>query len=88
MDGFKETEIGLIPQEWDIETIGDIFDIQQGKQLSKQNRVGDDQKKFLRTANVFWSSLEITELDQMNFTTKEQEKLRLKYNDLLVCEGG
>lgn len=64
------------------------FSIQQGKQVSKNNRVGDNQKPFLRTANVFWRRLDLTTLDTMNFSTSEEEKLRLVKGDLLLCEGG
>ena len=85
---FEQTDIGLIPEDWANDTIGNHFDIKQGKQLSKLTRVGNNQKKFLRTANVFWGTLDLSELDEMNFTKEEEEKLKLRYNDLLVCEGG
>ena len=49
----KQTEIGLIPIDWGTSTIGEELLIQQGKQVSKKNRNGSNQKQFLRTANVF-----------------------------------
>ena len=87
-ESFKQTDIGLIPEDWILDIIGNHFDIKQGKQLSKRTRVGNNQKKFLRTANVFWGKLDLSELDEMHFTKEEEEKLKLLYNDLLVCEGG
>jgi len=88
MSGFKETEIGLIPEDWEEKSISDLFDIKQGKSVSKKNRIGNNQKPFLRTANVFWGRIDLTVLDEMNFEEKEEETLKLKKNDLLVCEGG
>ena len=84
----KQTEIGLLPDDWTTSTIGEELFIQQGKQVSKKNRIGDNQKPFLRTANVFWDGLDLSGLDKMNFTKAEEEKLQLLKDDLLVCEGG
>ncbi len=84
----QQTEIGRFPSAWEVRRVDSVFDIQQGKQVSKKNRSGENQRPFLRTKNVFWNRLELTELDQMNFTESEQERLELRANDLLVCEGG
>ncbi len=84
----QQTEIGEFPSAWEIDRVDSAFDIQQGKQVSKRNRDGEHQRPFLRTKNVFWNRLELTDLDQMHFTDAEQSRLKLRKNDLLVCEGG
>lgn len=87
-NGFKETDIGLIPQDWAVDTLGRIFNIQQGKSLSPKSRQGVCPRPFLRTANVLWGRIDLSELDQMDFNELEITKLALEKNDLLVCEGG
>lgn len=85
----KETEIGTIPEHWAISKVGQLFEIQQGKQLSaKESHFGKIKKPFLRTANVFWGKTDLSSVDSMYFTDKEIEKLKLEKNDVLVCEGG
>ncbi|MDD5731502.1 MAG: restriction endonuclease subunit S [Patescibacteria group bacterium] len=84
----KMTEIGEIPEGWEVVELGRLSEIQQGKQVSKKNRIGENQKPFLRTANVFWNKIDLSELDEMNFSKKEEEKYHLNYGDLLICEGG
>ena len=84
----QQTEIGQFPSTWEVNRIDSAFDIQQGKQVSKRNRDGEHQRPFLRTKNVFWNRLELTDLDQMHFSESEQSRLKLHANDLLVCEGG
>ena len=84
----KETEIGLMPNEWKITSIGNEFDIQQGKQVSAKTRVGENQKPFLRTANLFWNKIDLSVLDKMNFTAAEELRMTIKVNDVFVCEGG
>ncbi|RBM03428.1 hypothetical protein C3R74_01840 [Acidithiobacillus ferridurans] len=84
----QQTEIGEFPAAWSIGRVDSAFDIQQGKQVSKKNRDGEHQRPFLRTKNVFWNRLELTDLDEMHFSEAEQTRLELQANDLLVCEGG
>ncbi|MCK6406470.1 MAG: restriction endonuclease subunit S [Rhodocyclaceae bacterium] len=84
----QQTEIGEFPSDWEINRVDSAFDIQQGKQVSKRNRDGEHQRPFLRTKNVFWNRLELTDLDEMHFSEAEQIRLELQANDLLVCEGG
>lgn len=75
-------------KEWTKVRIDELFDIQQGKQVSKANRRGNNQHPFLRTANVFWGRLDLSDLDHMNYTAAEEKKYALQKGDLLVCEGG
>lgn len=84
----QQTEIGEFPRSWEVDRVDSAFDIQQGKQVSKKNRDGDNQRPFLRTKNVFWNRLDLAELDQMHFSAAEGIRLQLRTNDLLVCEGG
>lgn len=84
----QQTEIGCFPAEWRVPSFGDVFDIQQGKQVSKSNREGGNQKPFLRTANVFWGALDLADIDYMHFSDADETRLALKPRDLLVCEGG
>ncbi len=83
-----ESEIGCFPASWTVDRVDSVFEIQQGKQVSKKNRVGDNQRPFLRTKNVFWNRLALNELDQMNFTEAEEARLEMRPGDLLLCEGG
>jgi type I restriction enzyme S subunit len=77
-----------LPSEWDEASLGQLFDVQQGKALSPQARQGQSPRPFLRTANVLWGKLDLETLDRMDFDQAEAERLALKDRDLLVCEGG
>jgi type I restriction enzyme S subunit len=74
--------------EWKLVRLDSVFEIQQGKQVSKSNRLGNNQHPFLRTANVFWGNIDLNELDQMHFSPEEENKYTLNKGDLLTCEGG
>jgi type I restriction enzyme, S subunit len=82
------SELGDLPPEWRTNRFDSLFAVQQGKQVSKKNRVGGNQCAFLRTRNVFWGRLDLSELDEMNFTEADEKRLALSCGDLLICEGG
>jgi type I restriction enzyme S subunit len=86
--GYKQTEIGIIPEEWEVVRLGDVFDMQQGKAMSPKSRLGIFPQPFLRTVNVLWGHVDLSTLDYMDFTDEEITKLCLQPGDLLVCEGG
>jgi type I restriction enzyme S subunit len=68
--------------------LGEVFDIQQGVSMSPRRRAGQSPKPFLRTKNILWGSIDLSTVDEMDFSQEEAEKLRLRPGDLLVCEGG
>src|SRR3990172_12824730 len=88
MAEMTSTELGKFPATWRVQRFDSLFAIQQGKEVSKKNRVGENQRPFLRTKNVFWGRLDLSALDEMHFTETEEKRLALAPGDLLVCEGG
>ncbi|MCL0052310.1 restriction endonuclease subunit S [Peptococcaceae bacterium] len=86
----KETEIGLIPKSWEVVRLEDVFNIQQGKQLSRKKKIKDEEIecKFLRTSNVLWEGIKLQKLDTMFVSRRELEKLKVGRGDIFVCEGG
>jgi type I restriction enzyme S subunit len=83
-----DTFFDRLPEDWNIAKIGTTFDIKQGKSLSSRKQTGAFLKPFLRTSNVLWGRLDLSHLDEMDFTDDERKALTLEYGDLLVCEGG
>jgi type I restriction enzyme, S subunit len=88
MDTTITTELGVFPLDWRVDRFDSVFDVQQGRQVSKGNRVGDNQRPFLRTKNIFWNRLDLANLDEMHFSKTDESRLALKPDDLLICEGG
>jgi type I restriction enzyme S subunit len=87
-EGFKMTELGPLPEEWEVVRLGEVFEIQQGKALSPRARAGERKRPFLRTANVLWGRVDVSTLDEMHFDEEEEARLALMPGDLLMCEGG
>ena len=85
---FKTTEIGEIPEGWEVSKVGTEFKTQLGKMLSKAARSGPNQVPYLANAQVQWDRVVLVDLSTMHFTSAELAKFSLEPGDLLVCEGG
>ncbi len=84
----KQTEIGEIPESWEVAKVGDLFTVDLGKMLSPKSRRGIKPRPYLRNKNVQWGRLDLDDVFQMDFTDDEFERFRLEPGDILVCEGG
>ncbi len=73
---------------WPRTTLGELFEIGAGKSVTPRARVGEPRHPFLRTSNVLWGRLALTDVDAMHFTPGEIQTKSLRRGDLLVCEGG
>ena len=73
---------------WNWRPLGDLFDIGAGKTMSAAARAGADKVPFLRTSNVLWDEIDLTQVDEMSISPTELVDKRLTAGDLLVCEGG
>ena len=84
----KKTEIGLVPQSWELNSLGTLFEIMQG--FSLKGNLSDDGRgiPFLRTSNVYWGHIELNVVSRMSIDPALIVGRVLKNGDLLVCEGG
>ncbi len=73
---------------WSWRPLGELFEIGAGKTMSAAARNGPDKTPFLRTSNVFWDQIDLSNVDEMAIPEHELPKKLLQPGDLLVCEGG
>lgn len=86
----KSTSIGMVPEPWTVEPLGNRFTIQLGKMISKEavtGARGGKQTPYLRNANIQWNRLDLNDVSTMAFTAQEKEKFSLRPGDILACEG-
>ena len=85
--GYKQTEVGTLPEDWEISTVGREFSVQLGKMLDAERNVGVA-KPYLGNKAVQWSRIDIGSLPTVPMSPTDMAKFRLEHGDLLVCEGG
>ena len=84
----KETEVGPVPEGWELTSFGALFNIVQGFSLKKNLSEDGKGVPFLRTSNVYWGRTELNSVSRMRIDPALIGDRVLEAGDLLVCEGG
>lgn len=85
--GYKQTEVGVIPEDWSLTTVGNEFSIQLGKMLDSEKNVGVS-RPYLGNRAVQWGNIDLADIGEVRMTPSDLQRFRLREGDLLVCEGG
>ena len=85
--GYKQTEVGVIPQDWRVSSVGAEFNIQLGKMLDAAKNVGIP-KPYIGNRSVQWGRIDSDDVATVPMTVADLQRFRLRRGDLLVCEGG
>ena len=83
----KEEERQDVPSSWTWIRFAGVGEQRLGKMLDAQKNKGES-KSYLRNTNVQWMRFELDDVKEMRVEEREEEELRLKHGDLLICEGG
>ena len=87
-----ETEIPFdIPESWKWVYVGDLFNHNTGKAMNSSAKKTDKAgsiRKFITTSNVYWNSLDFTNVKEMFFSADELDRCTISKGDMLMCEGG
>ena len=70
-----------------VDRVGDVADVQLGRQRSPQYHTGAQMRPYLRSANVTWSGISLDDVKEMNFDDTDFKKYRLEPGDLLLNEA-
>jgi len=83
--GYTQTEVGIIPSDWQLHSVGLMGEVVTGKALAV-NAPGQ-QRPYLRTKNVFDGRIDIDDVLKMPMTDVQFKKFTLLSGDVLLNEG-
>lgn len=84
----KPTEhLWAIPSNWSWRKVKDIGEVGLGRQRSPENHDGPFMRPYIRSANITWQGVDISDVKEMNFDTADFERFQLKPGDVLLNEG-
>lgn len=84
---FKQTEIGEVPEEWDVVRLDSSAVVQTG--VAKGKSVDDGvELPYLRVANVQDGFVDLTEMKSILVERSSVDRFRLREGDVLFTEGG
>jgi len=76
-----------LPDNWEWCSLLNIAKTELGKTLDGVKNTGNNHP-YLRSVNVRWNEVDLTDLKEMRFEPEEIERYTVRRNDLLICEGG
>ena len=85
--GYRRTEVGVIPKDWGVSTVGAEFSVQLGKMLDAAKNTGVS-KPYIGNRSVQWGRIDLSDIDTVPMTSADLRRFRLRSGDLLACEGG
>ena len=84
---FKQTKIGLIPEEWDVITLGSIADIDAGVALNPDREPRRNGYRYLTVVNVQRERIDLTEIRHLELRDSEIPGKLLREGDIVAVEG-
>ncbi|MGB4803824.1 MAG: restriction endonuclease subunit S [Anaerolineae bacterium] len=84
---FKESALGLIPEEWEVSSVLAQFEIATGFTLGQHRRPKNNKRKYLRVANVQREKIRLDDIAELEAQDPEMAGRTLREDDLLVVEG-
>jgi type I restriction enzyme, S subunit len=76
-----------LPEGWEWSTFAAVADVALGRQRSPQHHTGPNMRPYLRSANVTWAGIDLSDVKEMNFHSGDAEAFALKPGDLLLNEA-
>jgi len=73
------------PKNWALVPLAAVTDVQLGQQRAPVHAVAAEQIPYIRTANVTWAGLDLTDVKTMGFPNAE--RYRLQVGDVLLAEA-
>lgn len=83
--GYKQTEVGVIPEDWEVAAVRQKGDVLAGKALAI-NAPGE-QRPYLRTKNVFDGRVDTSDVLTMPMTDEQFRQFQVRNGDVLLNEG-
>lgn len=79
--------VECLPNSWAWEKIGDVGEVQLGRQRAPKYHTGSSMRPYLRVQNVFEDYIDLADVKEMNFPGNDTAKYELKQGDILLNEG-
>lgn len=76
------------PKRWPTRPFHEVCETRLGKMLDAKQQTGKHRRPYLRNANLQWFRFDLGNILEMDFDEADREELRLRFGDLLICEGG
>ncbi len=83
--GYKQTEIGIIPEDWDVKEMGNLSRTEGGYAFRSSQFLPDGKYQVIKMSNVYGSNLDLNRSKSfLNEINNLEEHYLLKKNEILI----
>src|ERR1035438_5505863 len=87
--GYKQTEVGVIPEDWNVQPLSQVAEIRSGIAKNANVSVRDPVfVHYLRVANVQNGFLDLSEMSKIRLSREDIHRYSVLAGDVLMNEGG
>ncbi|WMX17025.1 restriction endonuclease subunit S [Aureispira sp. CCB-E] len=89
--GYQQTEVGLIPVDWEVRLASDIAEVRSGKRLPKGNALQDTEtsQPYIRVADMFNGGVELKNIKYVPESVSLQiSNYRIYKDDIFISVAG
>ena len=87
--GYKQTDVGVIPEEWEVKPLSRLAEIRGGiAKNSNVETVDPILVHYLRVANVQDGFLDLSEMSKIQLSRRDLTRYQVLPGDVLMNEGG
>jgi type I restriction enzyme S subunit len=87
--GYKQTEVGVIPDDWDVKKLKDVAEIRSGIAKNSKAVVANPVEiSYLRVANVQDGYLDLSDISTITLSRDDVNRYTVMPGDVLMNEGG
>ncbi len=87
--GYKQTEVGVIPEDWEVKRIGEIANVQGGYAFSSRKFVDSGKYQVVKMSNLYGGNLDLNRSKSfLNQLDNVEDGFLLKENDTLITLTG
>jgi type I restriction enzyme S subunit len=89
--GYKQTEVGVIPEDWNVRTLNDIAEVKGGKRLPLGKRLTDTvtPHPYIRVTDMYYGGIN---LDEIRFVPEDVfpaiKNYRISSEDIFISVAG
>ena len=81
------SETSKVPDSWTVARVDRVGSVRTGLQRSPDRQTGRYATKYLRSANITPTGLDLTDVREMDFTPEERDVFNLQPGDILITEA-
>ena len=89
--GYKKTEVGVIPEDWEVKRLGEIAEVKGGKRIPKGKKLTSERTPYpyIKVSDMYYGGVDLTEIEYVPIDVYSSiKKYRIFKEDIFISVAG